>query len=103
MSEALKRAYLVGPVTSRSLFAAASTLLRARGYAVANVFEDALDQDPSPKGLRAQLNRAIDTALQADLLVLLPGWEQSPASRVQVITAASQGIPSSPLDVELAA
>jgi len=45
------------------------------------------------------MRRSLTALMDADALVLLPGWQQSPGSRTEVAVALAFNIPIVPLEV----
>ena len=98
--------YLSGPMTgiedfNRPAFEAAAAKLRASGWTVI-VPGDGEEYDAaeraalalSRKKLQFYLSRDIDYIQEvADVLVVLPGWEESEGSKLEVLVAQSIGVP----------
>ncbi len=91
---------LAGPMTGLPeynfpAFAAAAAQLRSRGH---DVWSPAEGSDTN--GEHAYyMRRSLTALMDADALVLLPGWQQSPGSRTEVAVALAFNIPIVPLEV----
>lgn len=93
-----QRVYLSGPMTgiaqdNRPAFRAASRLLRGAGYEV--VSPDELDTTAPAAGhtWAEFLTRDIPFVVSCGLAVLLPGWEKSKGSRLEIAIMAALGRP----------
>lgn len=98
--------YLSGPMTgienfNRAQFDAAATTLRSLGY---DVFVPGESEEYEPTELAAQevsrkkrelyLSRDIDFIQEiADVVVVLPGWEDSEGAKLEVAVAQAIGVP----------
>ena len=96
--------YLSGPMTGYvahnfPAFIAAAAGLRMLGYAVLSPAEKDLQAgfDPASDGegfdLRAALEWDVEAVMQADAVVVLPGWEDSPGCAIEVTVAKALGKP----------
>ncbi len=96
--------YLSGPMTGYPehnfpAFTWAAAALRQAGFAVLAPHEKDLQEgfDPESDGsdfdLRAALEWDIEAVLVSDVVVVLPGWEDSPGCAIEIATAASLGLP----------
>jgi hypothetical protein len=88
--------YLSGPMTgipdfNYPAFDAATAKLRALGYTVLNPAED-FDAD-TELDYEEYIRKDIKHVLNATLLVLLPGWEESAGSHLEVAIAVGIGMP----------
>jgi hypothetical protein len=106
--------YVTGPTDwsrccTSEAFAKTVGLLRSLGARVVSPLDllDLLDGDGG--GVNAGLSlveavaRDISTLLASDLVVLMDGWEDSPTTRIDVLTAYGAGIPCVPLAAALEA
>lgn len=95
------RIYLAGPMTgypdwNRAAFAEKTAELRAQGHTVFSPAE--VDINPAPGGfLSDDLRKAFYQdmrfiCLEADKIVLLPGWEKSMGARAEHATAVVLGL-----------
>ena len=96
------RVYLAGPMTGYPqwnfpAFEAACVSLRRRGYTVISPHEHDLDDgfDPTGDGAGFDLRAALEWDLlqvhDTDGVVLLPGWEASCGTIIEVTTAHALG------------
>lgn len=84
------RVYLAGP-PAEGPRVDATARLRSAGAAVTVV-------RPRPGQSRGDmLNREATALLDADLVVLLPGWQTDPATAVRLLSARAAGIPCAEL------
>lgn len=91
------KAWVTGPAAAD--FEGATRLLRIAGYEVsspADVPAELADD------LRRVLQWSTDGVLNADVVVMLPGWETGSATDVEVFTAQAIGTPVLLLDEALA-
>lgn len=104
----MTRVYCAGPMTGLprfnfDAFEEACDLLRALGFHVTSPHEMDLANgfDPDSEGAGFDLRKALEediAAVQAsDVVALLPGWEASPGTMVEVLIAGACGIPCLPL------
>lgn len=98
------KVYLSGPMTGLPewnfpAFEDGARRLRAAGFAVLSPAEKDLQAgfDPASDGedfdLRAALEWDVAAVIEADAVVVLSGWEDSPGCAVEVLTAESLGKP----------
>lgn len=94
--------YLSGPMTGLPewnfpAFEDAARRLREAGFAVLSPHEKDLAEGFDPTGdgegfdLRAALEWDVAAVIEADAVVVLPGWEDSPGCAVEVLTAEGLG------------
>jgi nucleoside 2-deoxyribosyltransferase len=104
----MTRAYVAGPMTGLprfnfDAFEEACDLLRAHGFHVTSPHEMDLANgfDPERDGAAFDLNAALEEDIAAvaasDVVALLPGWEDSPGTMVEILIAEACGIPCVPL------
>lgn len=105
--------YISGPMTGLPLFnfpafAEAAREIRSLGFAVLSPHEFDLEEgfepgdDHSDFDLRAALERDLRAVEEADAVVVLPGWQDSPGAVLEVLLAEAYGKPWAPLDEALA-
>lgn len=100
------RIYLSGPMTGYPshnfpAFAEAAARLREAGFSVISPAEKDLQtgfdpDDPEQAAtfdLRAALEWDVAAVLDSDGVVVLDGWEDSSGAMIEVLTAASMGLP----------
>lgn len=105
------RVYLAGPMTGLprygfDAFEAAAADVRALGATVWSPHERDLELGFDPErpieeqgfDLRAALEADVQEVTRADVVALLPGWEASLGSMIELVTADAAGIPALPLD-----
>lgn len=99
----MTRAYIAGPMTGLPefnfpAFHDAAAKLRGRGLDVLNPAEN-----PAPPcgTWLAYMRMAVAQVAQADVVVLLPGWEASRGAMVEYRLAVGMGLPIWPLDFAL--
>ena len=108
--------YIAGPMTglprwNYDAFEEAAWRLRAFGADVTSPHEmdiaAGFDPDSPTAGKKFNLQAALDADIAvveaSDLVVLLPGWEDSPGAIAEVLTAEAAGIPCLELQTVLAA
>jgi hypothetical protein len=88
------KAYISGPMTGRPelnfpAFHAAAAALRAQGFDVVNPAE--LNTDPKA-GWHACMRQDIKALCDCNLLVLLPGWEDSKGAHIELNLAHRLGL-----------
>lgn len=101
---ALAVVYLSGPMTGLprwnfDAFDASAIALRSLGLVVLSPHEKDLDAGFDPDGdgagfdLRAALEWDVNAVIEADAVVVLPGWENSPGCAIEVTVAEALGKP----------
>lgn len=104
----MRAAYLSGPMTglpdfNYPAFHAAAAALRARGWRVFNPAENNWSPGVEPFPLRAAFAEYCRfICLEADAVIVLPGWDGSPGARVEVALAERCEIAVVPLADALA-
>lgn len=95
------RVYLAGPMrniedNNFAAFQSASEDLRGRGYIVWSPHEQFELYDPTqhgPNELRHYMRVDLPAVLNADAIVVLPGWNNSVGTRLEMRVARDCGIP----------
>lgn len=96
-----KKVYLAGPMRivgppdyNREAFADAQRALEDLGYIVFNPHEHDATQGRDPNDIRSALaDDLFWICTQADLMVILPGWEKSLGVAAEMATAQAINIP----------
>lgn len=103
------KVYISGPMTGlprdeyRRRFAAAATWLQARGYCAVNPAMFAPCRHPwlyRLIGYRLTLWYDLQRLRRCDAIYIMPGWEQSRGSRVEIRCAERNAIPTLPHFIE---
>lgn len=103
------KVYLAGPMRGYprfnfDAFAEARERLRSAGFEVLCPAENGLamgfdpDAPLDPQHLRDAFRWDVQAVLDADGLVLLPGWEQSEGASLEVHIATAIGLTAQPID-----
>ena len=101
------KVYLAGPMRGKprynfDAFAEFAAKLRERGFRVWSPHEDDLasgfdpDKDvvnPGPEGLRAFMAKDLPMVCAADLVAIMPGWEDSKGTNIELTVARMLDIP----------
>lgn len=96
----ISRVYVSGPMTGLPdfnfpAFDAAALGLRAIGVGVENPAE--LKLDPQAASRHEYLRADLNALAGCDAMALLPGWERSPGSRLEIENALAMGLVIAPL------
>lgn len=92
----MTRVYLAGPMRgkpdlNRAAFAEAAARLRGLGLTVFSPAE--ADEQSDNSDIRAVFRRDVDALLGCDMVVMLPGWEQSRGAVAERALAKAVGMP----------
>jgi hypothetical protein len=91
-----KKAYIAGPMTGKMnwnfpAFHEAARILRAEGYDVNNPAEHSHGETKLPRA--TYMRQAYQSALDSDVIFVLPGWKESLGATEEVLIAMHIGTP----------